>query len=66
LVHRPSVLLLDEPWSGLDTNGAEQLDALLREERERGAIVIAVSHEPERAARLDARRLRLERGRLAQ
>jgi heme exporter protein A len=64
LVHRPSVLLLDEPWSGLDTAGAEQLDALLCEERDRGTIVIAVSHEPDRANRLGAIRLRLERGRI--
>jgi heme exporter protein A len=66
LVHRPSVLLLDEPWSGLDAASSETLNALICEERDRGAIVVVVSHEPERAARLQARTIRLERGKIAE
>ena len=62
LVHRPGVLLMDEPWSGLDQRACSRLVELLGEERDRGAIVIAVSHVAEHAARLGARRLRLERG----
>ena len=65
LVHSPSVLLLDEPWSGLDVNSGARLEQVLREEQERGAVVIVVSHSPELAERLATQRVRLERGRAA-
>jgi heme exporter protein A len=64
LIHNPSVLLLDEPWSGLDPATAERLEAVLLEERERGALVIVVNHAPGLAERLGARTVRLEAGRL--
>jgi ABC-type multidrug transport system ATPase subunit len=65
LVHSPSVLLLDEPWSGLDVSSAERLEQVLREEQERGAVVIVVSHSPALAERLASKRIRLERGRVS-
>jgi heme exporter protein A len=64
LVHEPSVLLLDEPWSGLDTASAARLEQVVRDERDRGAIVVIVSHEPDLAGRLAARRVRLDKGRV--
>ena len=64
LVHAPSVLLLDEPWSGLDSASSKLLERVLVEERDSGTIVIAVSHGDEHAERLDARRVRLENGRI--
>jgi ABC-type multidrug transport system ATPase subunit len=36
--------LLDEPWEGLDPNGARWLAAALRRHRERGACVLISSH----------------------
>ena len=66
LVHAPSVLLLDEPWTGL-VRAVEQLRArAVLEERDRGTLVIVVSHEPGLADRLAARRVRLENGRVVQ
>lgn len=65
LVHEPSVLLLDEPWTGLDAASAELLERVLLEERARGTLVAVVSHTPERAERLGARRIRIEGGRIA-
>lgn len=62
LVHDPALVLLDEPYTGLDATLVERLDAVVREERERGAIVIVVSHDATAAARLGAERLLLERG----
>ena len=64
LVHSPALLLLDEPLSGLDIATAGQLDKILLEEVERGAIVVVVSHREGWAKRLGARELFLERGRL--
>lgn len=64
LVHDPAVLLLDEPWSGLDRASAEYLQRVLLEERERGAVVIVVNHTDGLAERLGARCVRLENGRV--
>ena len=66
LVHNPDVLLLDEPFSGLDVEGTALLERVLREERSRGTIVIAVSHDPGFCERLDAIRWQLKNGRIAQ
>ena len=66
LVHDPAVLLLDEPWSGLDRGSAEHLQRALLEERARGALVIVVNHTDGLADRLGARCLRLESGRIAE
>lgn len=64
LVHEPSLLLWDEPWTGLDAASSEAVEGILKEEAERGAIVVVVSHEAGIADRLQARRLRLEGGRV--
>jgi ABC-type multidrug transport system ATPase subunit len=66
LVHKPDVLLLDEPFSGLDVEGTALLERVLREERERGTIVIAVSHDPGFCDRMGAVRWQLKSGRVAQ
>ena len=39
-----SIGLLDEPWEGLDPNGARWLTSALRRHRERGACVLISSH----------------------
>lgn len=64
LVHAPSLLLLDEPWTGLDVGASEDLERIVLEERARGTIVVIVSHDPALAARLEARTLTLRGGRL--
>jgi len=64
LVHGPSVLLLDEPWTGLDATSAALLERALVEEREQGKLVILTSHAPEQAERLRARRVQLAGGRV--
>jgi heme exporter protein A len=66
LVHEPSLLLLDEPATGLDVDGSERVERLLVEERDRGAIVIVVSHAVGAAERVSGRRLRLDRGHLSE
>lgn len=64
LVHQPGVLLLDEPWTGLDVASVERLETVIREEVAQGSLVIAVTHGAGTAERLGARRLRVEAGRV--
>ena len=66
LLHQPSVLLLDEPWTGLDAASAARLEEIVGEERERGAVVVVVSHDAGLAGRIGARRVRRGRGRIVQ
>jgi heme ABC exporter ATP-binding subunit CcmA len=49
LIHDPAVLLLDEPFTGLDTNSAELLRTLLRERCLGGRAVVLVTHHPAEA-----------------
>jgi ABC-2 type transport system ATP-binding protein len=44
LVGDPDLLILDEPSSGLDPNGARQMRELVREQAERGTSVFFSSH----------------------
>jgi len=44
LAGEPDLLLLDEPTTGLDPNGAKEMREILREENERGATVFFSSH----------------------
>lgn len=45
LISRPQLLLLDEPYTGLDRDGVALLSQLLLAERARGAIVVVISHD---------------------
>jgi heme exporter protein A len=47
LLHEPSLLVLDEPYSGLDDAGAELLDRELAELRTRATFVVS-THDPAR------------------
>jgi ABC-2 type transport system ATP-binding protein len=52
LVHDPELLVLDEPFSGLDPVGVEVLAGVLRDEVTRGAAVLFSSHQLELVERL--------------
>lgn len=64
LVHGPTLLLLDEPTTGLDAAGTERLVAVVREEAATGATVVVVTHDEGFARELESARLVLERGRM--
>jgi heme exporter protein A len=65
LLHAPSLLLLDEPSTGLDAHGVARLGEAVRAERARGAVIVLITHDPELASILADRRVRLARGRVA-
>ena len=52
LVHRPDLLVLDEPFSGLDPVNQEKLEALILAERDRGATILFSTHVMAHAQRI--------------
>lgn len=58
------VLLLDEPWTGLDILSARALRGLIEAERDRGVAVLTASHLPETAVALADRAIVLAGGRI--
>ena len=44
VIHRPKVLLLDEPASGLDPKARFELRQLLKRLRDQGATIVVSSH----------------------
>jgi heme exporter protein A len=64
LVHAPSVLLVDEPETGLDTEGMALLDELVL--RRDGITVLAATHRADRAGEWATGVVRLDRGRVVE
>ena len=64
LLHDPRLLLLDEPWSGLDAAAAERLSGLLGSLRAEGRTVVAATHDLDRGLAIADRVLILHRGRV--
>jgi heme exporter protein A len=64
LVHEPTILLLDEPFSGLDRAADRFLMERLASLREAGKTALLVTHDPTRAVRCVDRIVVLGRGRV--
>src|SRR5271156_1395514 len=64
IVHRPAVLLLDEPTVGVDLQSREQLLTRVRHYADAGAGVIYSTHYMEEAERICDRVLLIDRGKL--
>lgn len=62
----PRLLLLDEPYAGLDDEGTAALNGLIREARDRGAATLVIAHDRERLGSLRTRLCMLEEGRVAE
>lgn len=64
LIHEPSLVLLDEPFTALDTAGCDWLCGLIRECAEGRRAVIFATHEPRWIRSMATRVIALENGRL--
>ena len=65
LLHQPDILLLDEPYSGLDQAACELLDELLAGAKHDGRTVILSTHQVARAPSTAERALVLSGGKIA-
>jgi heme exporter protein A len=65
LLHGPELLLLDEPFSGLDPAATARLQTLLAELRRSGHAIVLSTHDVERVAAVATRVAILHRGRIA-
>ena len=63
VLHDPEMLILDEPFSGLDPINQEVLEAIVREERARGRTILFSTHLMEQAERLCERVCLISRSR---
>ncbi len=64
LLHDPELILLDEPFSGLDVGSAMVLRSLIQELAARGKTVLFSSHELETVERVCSRVVILHRGKI--
>ena len=64
LLHEPSLLLLDEPSSGLDLRSSDRLRAALRETAGHGVTWILATHDLDEGLDLCPRWVALDRGRV--
>lgn len=64
LIHGPRLLLLDEPFTGLDQAAAADLVTRLQKLQREGCLIVLATHDLETAERLVSRVLYLRNGRM--
>jgi heme exporter protein A len=62
VLHDPDVLLLDEPYTGLDQDASQMLDQVLQQVATQGRTIVMTSHDLARTAELASRFDVLSRG----
>ncbi|MBL8055427.1 MAG: heme ABC exporter ATP-binding protein CcmA [Anaerolineales bacterium] len=65
LLHDPEVLLLDEPYTGLDPLGCALLDEVVRERSAQGRTLLMITHDVAHGFALAHRSVILARGQIA-
>lgn len=65
IVHRPAILLADEPTGNLDADYAAAIGDLLRAFNQVGVTIVLATHDMQLAARLNPRIIEVRAGRLA-
>jgi heme exporter protein A len=65
MLHEPSLLLLDEPFTGLDRTGAQALAKAISGAVERKSVILVITHDLESIADITTHVAVLKRGKLA-
>ena len=65
-LHEPDVLLLDEPYTGLDQDATRLLDNLLQREKGNGRTILMITHDLVHGLNICDRIAILSRGKIAQ
>ena len=64
MLHDPSVILLDEPYTGLDANAVEILNQILDQAAAAGKTIILTTHDLEQGLRAATRAVIIDRGKI--
>jgi heme exporter protein A len=64
MLHDPSVILLDEPYTGLDANAVDMLNQILDEAAAAGKTVILTTHDFDQGRRAATRAVIIDRGKV--
>ncbi len=64
MLHDPSLILLDEPYTGLDANAVEMLNQMLDEAVGTGKTIILTTHDIEHGLRAASRAVIIDRGKV--
>jgi ABC-2 type transport system ATP-binding protein len=64
LVHRPNILIIDEPFSGLDPVNTQMVKELLVEERNRGVTIMMSTHQMHQVEELCDRLVLIDHGKV--
>jgi ABC-type multidrug transport system ATPase subunit len=62
LLHSPRILLLDEPYTGLDLQGSQTFNQLMLEQKQQGCIILMTTHDLSHALPISSRFAFLARG----
>jgi len=64
MLHDPSLILLDEPYTGLDANAVDVLNQMLDEASADGKTIILTTHDLEQGLRSATRAVIVDRGKV--
>jgi ABC-type multidrug transport system ATPase subunit len=64
-LHSPEVLLLDEPFNGLDDKAVALLEGMLREAHRQGKTILLCTHQLELALKMATSMIIVHRGKIA-
>jgi heme exporter protein A len=64
MLHDPSLILLDEPYTGLDANAVDTLNQMLDEAAAAGKTIILTTHDLEQGLRAATRAVIVDRGKI--
>lgn len=66
VMESPEILILDEPTNALDEQGIEMFRGIIKEEKERGTLVILASHNKEDIELLSDVKIHMDNGRIVE